>query len=180
MINLLPPSIKEQIAYSKRNTVLMHYLRMTVLVGLSLAAILAGALMYAKQQANAAETEALQKQAQAAAMSDVEVKAKALAVRVNSIKTIQSNRPRFSGLLSDLSQALPGGTALSGVNLSGDEKRPLAISATADSYNTAVALRDTLASSSRFQQVDLQSVTSVAPRVFRVELVASFRPGRAK
>jgi len=180
MINLLPPAIKVEISYSRRNAILAHYLRTLVLAVIVLATLFGGTEVYLSARVNAAEAEAEKRQAEAEAARGIENRAKALSERLSSAKAILASQSKFSALLDDMSKIMPAGTVLSGISLSGDEKRPLAISATAETYASALALRDTMSNSSRFQNVDIQSVAAVGPRLFRVELVAGFKPGQAK
>lgn len=180
MINLLPPQIKEQVVYAKRNALVLHYLQLVVFITLILGGTFAGAHIYLQRRITAAEADAQQKQLAIAKFKGLEKNVADLNGRVATIKNIQAAQSKYSLLLSDLAQAVPAGVAIDSLNLTGDDKKPVIISATADSYNSAVGFRDALANNKRIAAADLQSVTNGTAGGVQAQIVVAFKPGQAK
>jgi Tfp pilus assembly protein PilN len=179
MINLLPPHVKEGIAFAKRNAVGIGYLKLMLILVSVLTACFVGAGIYLDQRIHATSTSYQQKQDQIASYKKVEDEAKIINERVAAIKSIQDSQPRFTTLLSDIAKAMPKNASLTNLTLTGDDKKPIRVTATADSYATAVALRDSLASSPRISGVDIESVSSTKDGV-SASLTISFKPGQAR
>lgn len=179
MINLLPPAIKEQITYSKRNRIVMHYFWIVGLTVMLLAVVFASTLYYLNKKLEAAKADKAAKLSEISTYKGLQDSVVNLNSRISTIKKIQSGQAKFSGLLADLAKSMPSGAALTTITLTGDDKKPVSVSALADSYKTAVGLRDTLAASSRIMAADIQSVSNTKDG-YRVEILLSFKPGLAK
>lgn len=179
MINLLPPLIKEQIAFSKLNRVVVRYFWVVGLVVVVLGGVFGATSWYLNQRLAATNRDIASKQAEIATFSGLQTSVKGLNDTVAAIKKIQAGQAKFSDLLTDLAKAMPAGASLASITLTGDDKKPVAISANADSYNNALALRDTLAASSRILAADIQSVSTVKDG-YHVEILLSFKPGQSK
>lgn len=179
MINLLPPTIKEQVTFSKRNAMLVKYFWVALFTALVLAGAFCATFLYLRQRLTAAKQEIAQKEAKIATYKGLKDNVKNLNLRVASIKSIQARQAKFSALLGDLSKSMPAGTALTAISLTGDDKKPVTISAVADSYNGAVGLRDTLAASSRIAAADIQTVSG-GKDGYHVDILVSFKPGQSK
>jgi Tfp pilus assembly protein PilN len=179
MINLLPPQIKEQITYSKRNAIIVHYLWLAAFTMIVLGGVFGGSYWYLQGRIASAEQAVAQKETSIAGFKGLESKVKTLNSRLSTIKAIQSQQAKFSQVLTDVAKAMPAGASLNNINLSGDASKPVTIDATADSYATAVALRDTLAASPRIAAADLQTVNATGSN-YHVSIVLSFKPGQAK
>lgn len=179
MINLLSPTLKEQISYAKRNAVAIKYLKILIFVLAVVLFAFGGAWFYLDQKMVSAKASFADKQTKVASYKKLEEQAKILNDRIAAIKSIQENQPRFSQLLVDIAQAMPKNAALEALNLTGDDKKPIRITASADTYATAVSLRDALAQSPRISAVDLETVGTGANGV-TVTLTIAFKPGQAR
>lgn len=179
MINLLPPPIKEQIAFAKLNAMLLYYVKVAVGVTLVLCGSFVGMQMHLQSRIDSSGTTINDKQAKISTYKDLETKVASINAQLTAIKTVQQNQPKFSQLLADLAAAMPKGASLSNLLLTGDEKKPVHITATTDSYATAATLRDALSTSPRISQVDLNSV-SVSTNGFSATITFLFKPGKAK
>ncbi len=179
MINLLPPAIKSEIIYAKHNTIAVRYLWLVITVVVVITISFIGAHMYLNQRLAQTDKVLKQKETQIQSYKQLESQAKALNSRVAAIKNIQDNQPKFSLLLSDLARIMPRNATLVNLNLTGDDKKPVRITAIADTYATAVALRDSLAESSRISAVDIENI-SASNGGFSVNLIVGFKPGQAK
>ncbi|HSX48438.1 MAG TPA: PilN domain-containing protein [Candidatus Nanoarchaeia archaeon] len=179
MINLLPTDIKEQIAYAKRNAILMRYIWLAVIVFMALAAIFASSNWYLGKRISEAESRTKDKQAQLLSYTGLQSKVKLANQRISSLKALQTNQAKLSAVLKELAAHTPAGAYITNITLTGDDSKPVGIVATANSYNDAVALRDALASSPRVSEVDIATVSQVSGK-FNIQLNLGFKPGQAK
>jgi Tfp pilus assembly protein PilN len=184
VINLLPPSIKEEIHYSRRNATLMHYLSIAVLTSLVLAGALLGARYYLDQKIHDAEATVKQRELTIRRHKKLETDAKSLNARLASIQTIQKSQAKFSLLLSDLAQFMPKGTAISSVSLTGDDKKPVRLTVDSLDYKTALGFRDSITRSKRISAADIEDIHLVKesgkPNTYKVTVTFAFNPGEAK
>lgn len=179
MINLLPPPIKEQVRFAKLNAKTVFYARLLVLTALLIGGSFAGAQWYLTQRMAKVDSQIEQRKLDITKFKPFEEKVQAVNARLTAIKAIQSNQPKFSVLLSDLAALTPKGVTILNVSLTGDDKQPVRIAATANSMNAATAFRENLAASSRISAADIETVSKEAGGV-RVSIVVAFKPGLAK
>jgi Tfp pilus assembly protein PilN len=182
MINLLPPDLKEQIRYAKLNRLVLRYLRVTVVVVVVLGGMFAGAYYLISNQSKAISADVSTKETSINSQKKVLIpKAQDASERLNAIKYIQDTQTRFSLLISDLVKVLPQGVRLESVNLTGDDKAPVALSVTADTYDEVLALRNSLVTSPRIANADLVTIQGDPTKTsWTGTLVLSFNPGKAK
>ncbi|HEX7259495.1 MAG TPA: hypothetical protein VF272_01020 [Candidatus Saccharimonadia bacterium] len=180
MINLLPPEIKTQVAYSRYNRSLLRYLWLTLLLALILAGSLLAATYFLNQDIKRIDTDLAAKQHQIKAYESLQAKAKATGARLASIGTIQKNQAKFSILLADLAQYMPQGTAISSIILTGDDKQPVRLTVNAVDYKTALSFRDSIARSPRISAADIENIKRQPTNDYAVVVVFAFKPGVAK
>ncbi len=184
MINLLPPDIKQEITYSKRNAVLLHY---TILAG-AVMIILAGALMaarlYLNNQIDTVSLQIQEKEADIAKKKDLESSAKVLNARIASIQKIQKDQAKFSVLLDDLAKNIPQGTAITSLTLTGNDKAPVQIKVKAVDYKTATSVREGITKSARVSAADIESIQGPeglnSDGTYTVVVSFAFNQGQAK
>jgi Tfp pilus assembly protein PilN len=185
VINLLPPALKEEIAYSKRNRVLRSYLILTM----SLVVVLAGALMggrwYLNQQINATQLRIADKRrtTETPQYKDLQANAKKINDRLTAIQTIQKTQSKFSVLLNDLAQNMPQGAGISSLTLTGDDKHPVRMVVSAIDYQTASSVRDSITKSKRISAADIESIQGPGDSTtknYQVTLSFAFNPGAAR
>ncbi|MBW4060987.1 PilN domain-containing protein [Candidatus Saccharibacteria bacterium] len=179
MINLMPPTAKEQLRYAKYNRSALRYLQLVVVVVVIIAAIFATAIMYLDRQVVSVTTDLTSKQQTIAGFSNDKLTAANAAARVNAIKTIEGGQTRFSQLLYDLAAVLPKGISLTGIALTGDSSKPVVVSINGSTYNEILAFHDAIVTSPRISGADLQSITSTSTG-YQANVVLGFNPGEAK
>ena len=179
MINLLPPEIKTEMIFARRNAVIRRYIILLAAVGMVAAGAIGSTTWYISTQLTAAQSDLTSKQALISKNQSIEAPAKALSDRLKILKTIAAGQAHFSAALADFARVLPQGVSLIGLQLTGDDKKPLQISALAPNYPTAVSTRDAIATSPRVAAVDIQTISANAG-TYRIDLVISFKPGAAK
>ncbi len=180
MINLLPPSVKEQTAYAKRNTVVVHYLWLVSILVVLLGVSFGSTYIYLNQRVSGIDNELASKQSIIDSYKPTQKSAKALNERVAAIKAIQASQPRFSQLLDDIAKFTLKGTSITSLSLTGEDNKPVMISATAESYNEAVSLRDALANSPRISGADTQDITNQSDGTYHTNIIIGFKPGMAR
>lgn len=179
MINLLPPDIKSQIKFGRRNAALLRYLMLAAALAVVLAAEFALGQIYVNNQIKKAESELAAKNASIAKYRDLEAKAQTVNSRIISIQAIQGSQAKFSLLLDDLAAATPQGVAITSISLTGDDKKPVRVSATALDYKTALSFRDSIAKSPRISAADIESIQQT-DRFKTVTVAFAFHPGKAR
>jgi hypothetical protein len=120
MINLLPPESKQQIAYARKNRVLVRWITAVFFVAIGVACItLFGQYYISKNSSNlravAVETE------QRIANQNLESTQKEIETLSNNMKTvlqILNKQLLFSKVITKIGSVLPVDSALTGVNLS--------------------------------------------------------------
>ncbi len=183
MINLLPPQLKEEIAYSRRNTVLRRYIILSLIVVVLLAGMLVAAGYYLNQQIAAAQQQINQKQQKVASYHQLEQQARTLTARLHAIHAIQGSQTKFSVLLADLAQVMPQGTAIDSITLTGNSSQPVQISVEAVNYQTALGFRDSLTQSKLISAADINSIapsSSGSGSTYTVSVTLAFNPGALK
>ncbi|MBW3538233.1 hypothetical protein KY386_01940 [Candidatus Parcubacteria bacterium] len=180
MINLLPPRLKQELAYAKLNARLAGYLWLVAVVILALSGTFTAAHLYLSRQIRAAESALNQKNHTIAGFRNLESRAKTLKDQLDTIATIDAGQTRFSLLLADMARATPRGAAITNLALTGDDKKPLRVSAAADSFNAAISLREALAAAPRISGADIENLTANPEGGYKVEITVGFKPGQAK
>ncbi len=182
MINLLPPSIKEQIRYAKLNRLGLRYLRMGVAVIVALAGIFSWALLDISRRTTDKAAEVTDDQKTIASISSLFLpKAMDASARLNAIEYVQTSKTKYSALIADLTKVLPKGVKLDQMTLTGDDEKPVTIAVTGPSYDSILALRNGLTTSPRVSGVDINSITRDGSTPdWKGSLVVGFNPGQAK
>lgn len=185
MINLLPPDLKEQIKYAKFNRIVVKYVQMTVLVGVVLGVILAGAFYFLNLESTAAAANVASKeQTISQYKGSILPTAQDASNRINAISYVQQTQTHFSKLISDLANVMPQGVSLNTIALTGNSSVPVTISIYAQTYDEILALRNALLTSPRIAACDIDNISSMNPSQygysFQASLVLAFNPGQAK
>ncbi len=181
MINILPPELKAQINYSKRNSLLLKRLGWVWLVGILLAALVIGSLWYANRQIMNYEQTLAARRGQRADYQAIEVKVQSLQANLGLIEKLLNEKTHYSNLLGDLAAALPTGSYITHMSLTGDDKKPLELAVNVDSFNRAAEVRNGLIGSARIKSADIQSIAkNDEGSGFVVAIVAAFETGQAR
>lgn len=181
VINLLPPQIKEQLAYSRRNLQLRRYVLLLTAVAALLAMLIASVSWYSGQQVERLSQVLGDRQKQRSAYKDTEAKLQSLQSSVALIEKLFTEKTQFSEVLGDFAAVLPSGTYIDSISLTGDDKKPLKLLVTADSLTQAGLVRNALLESPRISGIDIQSINKdEATNKYEVDLVIGFKEGQAR
>lgn len=154
MINLLPPQIKSEIAYSKFNTTLIKLIAGMVIAGATLIAIVRIGSANTDVSIAAVNRQLGQNKTE----SRIEKTLRATSERFNTVSSINANRPRYSGFIRALAGALPGDAVISGLELRADAA-PLKLSVSTASSSSAGKLKDAISKLSQVQSAEVEGVT---------------------
>ena len=183
MINLLPPEVKTATRYARYNALMMRYIGLAIVMLVVLVGAQLGSRYYLNHRIKTTGDQITATKQQIAAYSTLQAQATALNARLTAIQTIQKNQTKFSGLLSDLAQYMPVGTAISSITLTGDASQPVQLSVTAVNYQTALSFRDSIARSPLISAADIESVSTTgtgSATAYTVTVLFAFHPGDAK
>lgn len=161
MINLLPPDLKSDYRYARRNTKAL-YLIVVCIVGLvGLAAVTAAGLLYLEQSAKAYTNEAksLQQRLTEQKQAETEKQVAEVAGNLKLAVDVLSKEVLFSQLLKQLATVVPSNVVLTGITLE-EFSGALNIQAGAQDYNSATQLHVNLADPANkiFAEADIVSI----------------------
>lgn len=181
MINLMPPQMKEQIRYAKLNRLVISYVKVTLLVAVILGGIFGWSLYELDRSAGAADADVATKEREVAELNKSFVpKAKEASDRLAAIKYVQENQTRFSAVITDIAKVVPQGVSIDSMTLTGDDKSPVRIGISAQTYQSALAFRNALTTSSRISAADLETISANSNGGFQAAVVVGFKAGQAK
>ena len=181
MINLLPPPIKDEIGYAKLNAWIIRYLKLVLMVAIILGGAFSTTYIYLQHRITNIKSQIATKQVQIDQYASLEAKAKQANSRLTAIQTISTQKTHFSTLLSDLAKVTPQGVTIQSITLTGDATKPVLVSFSATTYQTAVAFRDALVTSSRIAAADIQSIAAAAQSGgYTAAIDIGFKPGEAQ
>jgi Tfp pilus assembly protein PilN len=157
-INLLPKTIKEEIAQTKKNRRARSYLVKTLFL-LTLTILVSLALyMYFHEIDSRLSEKVATKQEEINNLGNFEGEAKLLSGRLNTITKIIKNETNYwSGTLEEITKVMPSGAYLTSLSLSPDAAARNRITGFASSKNIVAALRSSMDSSDKFEFVDIES-----------------------
>lgn len=161
MINLLPPDLKSDYRFARRNTSL---LRQIVLLGVGLAGlavVAAAGLMYLQQAANtySAQAKTIEQSLAEQKQKEVEKRVQDISNSLKLAVQVLSQEVLFSQLLKRLAVVIPSNASLTGVTLS-QLQGAIDLSARTVDYNSATQLQVNLADPTNkiFSKADIVSI----------------------
>lgn len=162
MINLLPPELKQDYGYARRNNSLLRIVMSFGLGIAGLALIVAAGFIYLQQSANTykAQAETISANLQKQNQEKIETDVAEISNRLKLAVQVLSKEILFSELLKSLAVATPSNVNLSTVNIL-EFGGGLDISADALDYNSASQLQVNLADPANkiFAKADIVSIT---------------------
>lgn len=119
MINLLPPTIKEELFYGRRNTILRHWIIAFLIALLGAALIVGAGYLYLGQSVKSERASLKESEARLASQQVDETQKRLGEISSNTKLIVQvlSREVLFSKLLRQLGAALPANTSLTGLQI---------------------------------------------------------------
>lgn len=158
-LNLLPPELKENIEYAKKNGELQQLsLKMlavfVVVVGVM---IVVGSVVYFGEIGAAEELEVAKKQL--AAWNNTEKDAKDFASRLALISKLKSEDINWPNIFTEMSKSTPPNIRLASYDFTNNAKNRVSITGFALSSTDIGKYKELLASSEMFNYVDIESIS---------------------
>lgn len=159
MINLLPPTIKEERAYGRKNISLIGYSGALLATALTTAVIMLLSLQFI-----GSEEPDLRKslEADTARVTALEAEIKSIeniAIRLETAKKVADRSVKLSELIPQIGAVLPDGTVLNALSLSGGITEPLQLDVDLKDANLAAVLIRNLVESDLFEAADISSLS---------------------
>ncbi len=165
MINLLPPDIKDNYRYARRNTRLVSWVVATCLALVGLVALSVGGMWYLKQAVKPYDKQIVAAQANLKEQDQAgtEKKVKEITDNLKLVIQVLSKEILFSQLLKQLAVIIPSNATLSSFNVS-QTVGALDITANTTDYNAATQLQINLADPSNkiFSKADIININCTA------------------
>lgn len=165
MINLLPPEIKENIMYARRNTRLLRWLAAGGLAIVGMAAIILFGLFYIDNSVRDLQknVNTTQESLKSQKLEESQKRVESISGNLKLIVQVLSKQVLFSKLIRQIGSVMPPRTVLSNIELSKLEGG-IDLVAKAQDYNSATQVQVNLRDPANkiFEKVDIVSV-SCAP-----------------
>lgn len=166
MINLLPPDIKQDYHYARRNTRLVGWVFAMALAFAGLAFISVGGIWYLNQTANdyTKQIGVLEDDLRRQNQAEVEKEVKDISNSLQLAVQVLSKEVLFSKLLRQLAVVTPNDATLSSLNIS-QIQGGIDISASTADYKAATQLQVNLADPTNriFSKADIVNINCVTP-----------------
>jgi len=161
MINLLPPDVKQEVAYGRKNDILLRWILAIVVVIVGIAVMSLFGQFYITKNVHSQQKVAKLTQERMASqnLEGTKKDLQTLSDNVKTIVQILSKQLLFSKMLTTIGGILPSGTALSDINLStADSAIDLSVAAVdrASATQAFVNINDT--KNNFFNKADLVSI----------------------
>jgi Tfp pilus assembly protein PilN len=161
MINLLPPDLKQEYRYARRNRHLLQWVGSFLVVIVGLAIITGTGLVYLNNSANTyrQRTTDTNQQLQAQNLAGVQKQVTAMSNNLKLAVQVLSKEVLFSKLLTQLGSITPPNVVLTGLAIS-QTQGAIDITAQTTDYNAAAQLQANLADPANqiFAKADLVSI----------------------
>lgn len=159
MINLLPVQSQKELQAGMTNSILIRYVILIAVTTGVVVALIALTFFQLNLTKNQAEKLALSNQEKVASFSDIESRTAAFKSDLALAKQIMDSEIHYTELLTSLASSLPSGVVMDQVSLdTATFGTPTTLSFQANSYQTAIKLKDSLQNSSMFQDVSFSSL----------------------
>ena len=165
MINVLPPELKTSYGYARRNVILRRWVIvfLVALVGLGGLATYGVVNMRQLESGYSAKVNDISAQLVKDDLKGTQTKVEEISSSIKLAVQVLSQEVLFSELITKIGEAMPKGTVLTGLDISG-AKGGLDLTASATDYAAATQIQVNLASSSNkiFSKVDINTITCAA------------------
>lgn len=162
MINLLPPDLKSDYRYARRNTSLVHHIALFGLGLVVLALIVVAGILYLQQSSRTylAQAEGIKQSLSQQKQSEVEKQVQDISSSLKLAVQVLSQQVLFSQLLKQLAIVTPNNTTLSGISIT-ELQGAVDVTARTKDYNAATQLQVNLADPANkiFSKADIVTIT---------------------
>jgi len=162
MINLLPPDVKQNIAYARHNTKLLRW-SVALLIGIAgVGIVVIFGLFYMHQSINAYATQRqrTQDELKVQKLDETQKQVEDLSSSLKLVVQVLSREVLFSQLLKQIGAAMPAKSSLTGLQIS-KTQGGIDLTAVAADYNTATQVQVNLQDPANkiFDKADITNIT---------------------
>jgi Tfp pilus assembly protein PilN len=161
-LNLLPPEIKEEIAYSKKNARILKYLGFSLSGFILIFAFFFGLGLAIKNKQSVYEVEKTSAQRILETSKDTQAKANDLSERLKLIKKLKDGRTDWNAIFEALSANTPTGVQLASIDISTEKNSRVKITGLAKTDRDIALFKDLLAQSKVFEYVDIENISEAS------------------
>ena len=159
MINLLPPRVKEERSYGRKNVLLFGYSTALLATALSTAVIMLLSLQFIGSEEPTLKLNLEADQAQVASL-EAEIKSiENIATRLETAKKVSERSVKLSELIPQIGAVLPDGAILNALSLTGGATDSLQLDVDLKEANLAAVLIRNLVESDLFEAADISSLS---------------------
>ena len=166
MINLLPPQLKEEYYYARRNSSLMRWVMLfgLGLIGLAIISTAGGFYLHQQAKTYTAQVASAQQDLKDQNQHDVQKQVQDISSSLKLAVQVLSKEVLFSNLLKRLAVVTPQNVSLSNLSINQAQSSVDITAKTAD-YNAATQLQVNLIDPNNqiFDKADIVSITCAAP-----------------
>lgn len=162
-LNLLPPEIKQEINYARRNARIVKYLALSLSSFIIIIALFFGLALIIKNEQKIANLEKDSSKKILAQNQSIEAKANDLSQRLRLIKKLKNNRTDWPKIFTALSENTPTGVQLTSITLStSSQKTRPKVTGLAKSDRDIVLFKDLLAKTDFFSYIDIENMAEAS------------------
>lgn len=142
MINLLPPEMRENTSYARRNTKLLRWVFALGAIIASIFVIVIFGLLYINQSSKsyAAQIEQTRQQLKVQKLEETQKRVESISGSIKLAVQVLSKQVLFSSLLKQIGSAIPEGAVLTGLSIN-KLQGGIDLTAAATDYNTATQVQ---------------------------------------
>lgn len=142
MINLLPPEVREDIIYARKNTQLLRWISSFVVVIIAIFIVVFIGLLYIDQASKsyAQQVDQSREQLKIQKLEDTQKKVESVSSSIKLAVQVLSKQVLFSALLKQIGSAIPEGAVLTGLSIN-KLQGGIDLTAAATDYNTATQVQ---------------------------------------
>lgn len=161
MINLMPPELKQEIIFARRNTLLLHWAIGALIIIGGLFAVISAGRYYVQQSIGLITQDIAQAQAnlQSQSLTEAEQRVEEISTQTKLAVQVLSRQLLFSKLLRQIGTVMPEGTALTSLDVS-QISGGIDLDATALNTNAATQIQINLQDPANkiFEKADINSI----------------------
>lgn len=142
MINLLPPQIKSDIIYARKNTVILKWLIVIIIVVLGIFVVIIFGQLYINQSKKTYNSQIEQKRdrLKIQKLAETQSKVQSISSSIKLSTDVLSEQILFSKVINQIGKAIPEGSVLTGLSITKLEGG-IDLTAAAIDYNTATQVQ---------------------------------------
>ncbi|MDB5185951.1 MAG: hypothetical protein JWL85_474 [Candidatus Saccharibacteria bacterium] len=161
MINLLPPEMKEEFTYARRNTKLLAWAGALLVTVIGVFIVVFAGQLYIDQSTKSYQAQIVQaeEQLKIQKLEETQKKVEDISSSLKLVVQVLSRQVMFSALLKQIGAAMPQNTVLTNLNINKIEGG-IELSAAASSYQSATQIQLNLQDSSNkiFEKADIVNI----------------------